>query len=252
MPGLRVAEAWYRFRELADDVVLIDEPHVHAFARCNMWLVKGRERDLLIDSGTGLRPLLPQLPPSGAKPLIAAATHGHFDHVGALHEFGDRRAHAAEADRYATMPDELTLAPWFRELESPVDALPCASWRARDYRVAPAPLGERLLEGTRIDLGGRSLTVLHLPGHSPDSIGFFDEPRGLLFSGDALYDGELIDDFPTSDVESYRSTMERLSALRIRLGHGGHGPSFDDHRKSVLVREYLAGKRKQGCPRAPD
>jgi glyoxylase-like metal-dependent hydrolase (beta-lactamase superfamily II) len=247
---LEVADEWYGTRELDDDVVLIWEPHVHEFARCNMWWVKGRDRDLLIDSGTGLRPLRPQLPHRPGRDLIAVATHGHFDHIGALHEFTDRRAHAAEADLYESMPDSLTLAPLFRELEDPVDALPCESWTADAYRVAPAAVAARLAEGMRIDLGQRTLSVLHLPGHSPGSIGLFDERNGVLFSGDALYDGQLIDDFPTSDIEHYRATMERLDALSIRIGHGGHGPSFDDARKSALVRDYLAGKRIQGCPHA--
>jgi glyoxylase-like metal-dependent hydrolase (beta-lactamase superfamily II) len=70
-----------------------------------------------------------------------------------------------------------------------------------------------------------------------------------LFSGDALYDGQLIDDFPTSDIGHYRVTMQRLDELPIRVGHGGHGPSFDNARKKTLVREYLAGKRTPGCPR---
>jgi hypothetical protein len=65
---------------------------------------------------------------------------------------------------------------------------------------------------------------------------------------DALYDGPLIDDFARSDVEDYRATMERLDALSISIGHGGHGASFDAARKHVLVQEYLAGKRMQGCP----
>ncbi|MDR3509911.1 MAG: hypothetical protein P4L64_18645 [Caulobacteraceae bacterium] len=40
--------------------------------------------------------------------------------------------------------------------------------------------------------------------------------------------------------------MERLRAFEIRIGHG---PSFDNARKGVLVEDYLAGKRIQGCPR---
>ena len=250
MNTMAVEQAWYRTREFTDDVLLLYEPHVHEFARCNIWLVKGRDRDLLIDSGTGLRPLRPWLPGTAGKDLIAVATHGHFDHIGALHEFDDRRAHVAEAADYAIMPDSMTLASLFRGLEAPVDALPHASWTVADYVVAPAPIGTPLSEGASIDLGGRSLTVLHLPGHSPGSIGLFDERNGLLFSGDALYDGELIDNFPMSNVGHYRTTMERIDSLSIRLGHGGHGPSFDDERKRVLVREYLDGRRAQGCPAA--
>ena len=240
---------WYQSREVGDGVALLWEPHVHPFARCNIWYVRGTERDLLIDSGTGLRPLLPSLPCRADRPLVAVATHGHFDHIGALHEFRDRRAHGAEAADYASMPDSLTLAHLFRELAEPVTALPVAGWQRGDYRILPAPIGRTLVDGDRIDLGGRSLEVLHLPGHSPGSIGLYDAASGTLFSGDALYDGELIDDFATRTVAHYRATMERLQALDITVGHGGHGPSFGPQRRDVLVREYLAGRRAQGCPR---
>ena len=85
--------------------------------------------------------------------------------------------------------------------------LPHAGWAAEHYRVESAPIVTRLAEGDRIELGQRTLTVLHLPGHSPGSIGFFDELRGTLFSGDALYDGELLDALERSNVEHYRKTL---------------------------------------------
>ena len=247
---MNVAENWYDMREVDGGVVLLTEPHVHSWARCNIWYVRGRDRDLLIDAGSGLRPLSPALPRISGQPVVAVATHIHFDHVGALHEFNDRRAHPAEALHYTTMADRETLAPTFRALEEPVSALPHAHWRPADYRIEPAPIGMTLEDGAVIDLGDRRLTVLHLPGHSPGSIGFLDERDGVLFSGDALYDGELLDDLERSDVPSYCLTMERLRLLDIRIGHGGHCASFDRARKDVLIDEYLAGRRRQGCPRA--
>ena len=238
---------WYGIRDLAGGVRLLWEPHVHPFARCNIWHIRGRDRDLLIDSGTGLAPLAPSVCASG-HPLIAIATHGHFDHVGGLHEFAQRGAHEAEAAQFATMPESLTLAQLFRELPEPVTRPPHAGWSCADYQVAPAPVGTPLADGDRVDLGDRVLRVLHLPGHSPGSIGLFEEHTGTLYSGDALYDGELIDDFPTSDIGHYLVTMERLRELRVSVVHGGHGPSFDERRKQVLIGEYLQGRRRQGCP----
>ena len=169
-----VAEHWYEHREIGDGVMLITEPHVHSWARCNIWYVRGRDRDLLIDAGSGLRPLSPVLPRSAGRPVLAVATHIHFDHVGALHEFASRCAHASEAPHYATMPDHETLAPVFRTLQDPVSALPHAGWDAASYRLQPAPIDVVLDEGAVIDLGDRQFTVLHLPGHSPGSIGFLD------------------------------------------------------------------------------
>jgi glyoxylase-like metal-dependent hydrolase (beta-lactamase superfamily II) len=243
-----VAENWYERREVGDGVVLVTEPYVHSWARCNIWYVRGRDRDLLIDAGSGLRPLSPVLQRVAGQPVLAVATHIHFDHVGALHEFPDRCAHAAEAPHYASMPDRETLAPVFRGLENAVTALPLAGWCPEHYRVEPAPIDVTLEDGEMIDLGDRQLTVLHLPGHSPGSIGFLDGRNGILFSGDALYDGELLDALERSDIESYIRTMHRLRLLDIRIGHGGHCASFDRARKDVLVDEYLAGRRRQGCP----
>lgn len=246
---MQVAANWYECQDVGDAISLILEPHVHTFARCNIWLVHGRERHLLIDSGTGLSPLTPMLPDRDRRPPIAVATHIHFDHVGALHEFSDRRAHTSEAAAFATMPDAATLAPLFRDLDEPVTQLPEADWRAGRYRVTPAPLAVTLADGDRLDLGNRILTALHVPGHSKDSIALYEERTGVLFSGDALYDGELFDSFPTSDLEEYRATMERLRDLDISVGHGGHGPSFDNARKNLLIEQYLEGRRRQGCPR---
>lgn len=247
MSPLDDPSGWYEHEAQGAGLWLIRERHVHPFARCNIWLLRGRDRDLLIDSGTGLRPLAPWVASPVGRPLVALATHGHFDHVGALHEFQDRRAHRLEAPDYATMPDELTLAPLFRALPEPVTQPPRSGWSVAGYQVAAAPVAAPLDEGDRIELGDRTLTVLHLPGHSPGSIGLLDERNGILFSGDALYDGELIDDFPTSDVEAYLATMARLRALPIVAGHGGHGPSFDRARRDVLVEAYLAGRRARGC-----
>jgi glyoxylase-like metal-dependent hydrolase (beta-lactamase superfamily II) len=90
--------------------------------------------------------------------------------------------------------------------------------------------------------------VLHLPGHSPGSIGLWEAATGILFSGDAVYDGPLIDDCYHSDVDDYLATMERLRRIPARVIHGGHFGSFDGRRYLELIDDYVAGKRRPGCP----
>ena len=98
------AARWFDSVDAGHGVTLFTEPHVHDFARCNIWLVAGRDADLLIDSGSGLVPLMPFVVAlRGVRPTIVAGTHIHFDHVGGHHEFVDRRAHPAEAPGYAVM-----------------------------------------------------------------------------------------------------------------------------------------------------
>lgn len=96
-----------------------------------------------------------------------------------------------------------------------------------------------LTDGDRIDLGGRTLTVLHLPGHTPGCLALLEERTGTLYSGDIVYDGQLIDDLPDSDRAAYRRTMQLLADLDVTTVHLGHGPSFDRARLRELAAAYL-------------
>ena len=90
------------------------------------------------------------------------------------------------------------------------------------------------------DLGNRSFEVLHLPGHSPGSIGLWEKATGVLFSGDAIYDGPLLDELPGSDIGVYVTTMKRLRSLPVEIVHGGHEPSFGRARLIEIAHAYLA------------
>jgi glyoxylase-like metal-dependent hydrolase (beta-lactamase superfamily II) len=80
------------------DLTLLTEPHVDRFLRCNIWHVRGRDRDLLIDTGLGIASLTSAAGDLFEKPLAAVATHTHMDHTGGMHEFAERFVHAIEAD----------------------------------------------------------------------------------------------------------------------------------------------------------
>ena len=48
------ARDWFRVRPLEHGITHIDELHIVPFYRCNIWHVRGRDRDLLLDSGMGV------------------------------------------------------------------------------------------------------------------------------------------------------------------------------------------------------
>lgn len=240
---IATAENWYEARSLADGVTHIWEPHIRPFYRCNMWHVRGRDRDLLIDSGMGVVSLRRQVAILAERPILAVASHTHFDHIGAHHEFRERAVHEAEADilaqptRRATYADvyvkDATLADMFT-------MLPPGGYRSASYEVTSAPATRMLADGDDIDLGDRHFQVIHLPGHSPGGIGLWEAATGTLFSGDTIYDGPLIDDV----VDDYVRSMQRLRALPVRVVHGGHFASFGRERFLALIDTYLAEKRR--------
>src|SRR5258708_32605679 len=100
-------------------------------------------------------------------------------------------------------------------------------------------------DGDIVDHGDRAFEVMHLPGHSPDSIGLWNATSATLFSGDAVYDGPLLDGGSDSDVSAYVATMERLREMPVAVVHGGHEPSFGRQRLVELCDAYIAGGRSR-------
>jgi glyoxylase-like metal-dependent hydrolase (beta-lactamase superfamily II) len=233
------AGEWFSSRELTDRLTAYTEPFMNEYLRANMYLIRGRDIDLLVDTGMGVLPFSEVIPANHGKPLLALATHIHVDHVGSLHEFADRAGPACSAADFATMPDAVTYASSLAALTEPVSQLPSPDWKVETYAITPAPLTRVLFEGDVVDLGDQRFRVVHLPGHSPDSIALIDERDGIFLSGDAIYDDLLIDDLPDSDRSAYRATMARILELPVRMAYGGHGEPFDGQRLREIARDYI-------------
>ncbi len=236
------ADRWYRTRSVGDGITHIDEPNIKPFYRCNIWHVRGRDRDMLIDSGSGVVSLTEQIRLVTERRVLAVASHTHFDHIGNHHEFADRAVHKAEAEIMARPEPPQTLADIYATDEM-FTALPPGGFDKDAYRVAPAPASRLLSDGDRIDLGNRHFEVMHLPGHSPGSIALWEAATGVLFGGDVIYDGQLLDDTYHSAIDAYVGSMERLRELPVRVVHGGHMASFGRGRFHAIIDRYLAEKR---------
>ncbi len=206
-----------------------------------MWHIRGRDRDLLIDSGMGVVSLREWVPIVTEKPCIAVASHTHFDHVGCHHEFEERYVHADEAGIMTAPTRANTLAdPYVTdEIFTKLPPLPYVS---TEYAVKSAPATRILNDGDSVDTGDRHFEVIHTPGHSPGGIMLFERATGILFSGDIVYDGPLIDDTPDAHIPTYIATMKRIHDFPVRVVHGGHFPSFDGSRYRELIQEYLIEK----------
>lgn len=233
-------ETWYETRAIGDGITLILESFVKDFYRCNIWHVRGRDRDLLVDSGMGVVSLRDQVRTLAERPILAIASHAHFDHIGAHHEFPDRAIHRAEADALAHPTRANTVADRYVFDDSIFTVAPPGPWDALGYNVLPAPAQTLLEEGNVVDTGDRSFEVMHLPGHSAGSIGLYEKATGILFSGDVVYDGELVyhPENPPA-MQQYIASMKRLLELPVRVVHGGHYASFGRDRLHEIARGFL-------------
>ncbi len=243
---MRVAERWFEHETVDEAVVLITEPNVDPFLRANLFLVRGRDRDLLVDSGLGLAPLRVELAELFERPV---ATHRHFDHTGGLHEFDEVVVHrddagaVANAEGFASLriedypPEELS---GYEPPTSLLTAMPRDGFDLATYAVTPVTPTRVVDDGDVIDLGDRRFEVLHLPGHTPGEIGLWEPDTRTLFSGDCVYEsGVLLDALPESDVPAYVRSMVRLRDLPVRVVHGGHDDDFGRERLLELIDEYV-------------
>ncbi len=232
----------YKRFKLSGDVTLIQETGVANFMRCNIWHVKGREYDLVIDTGMGLDSLKAFMLNETKRPIKALVTHSHFDHSGCLHEFSVRMGHREESEILANPSNSQVVFDNAWTKIAIVDLQQHPDYSAQTYSIKPAPLTHYLDEGDVVDLGNRVFQVLHLPGHSPGSIGLFDSQNRTLFSGDAIYDGALLDSLYHSDKAIYAQTLERLEGLSVDVIHAGHYPSFGQQRLRQIIQQYRAGE----------
>ena len=252
---LPIAEQWYSSTTLDNGVTLLTEPYVDRLIRCNIWHIKGRDQDLLIDTGLGVCSLREAARDLLETRIIAVATHTHYDHIGSHHEFDVRAVHEAEVE-LMSMPEPAPLflsefgeqANYIIEAgytpdEDLIKALPYAGFEPRNHQTQAAPATWILQDGDVIDLGNRAFEVLHLPGHTPGSIGLWEAGTGILFSGDAIYDGPLLANLPDANINDYIDTMERLISLPVSIVHGGHERSFDHSRLLEIAKKYLESWR---------
>jgi glyoxylase-like metal-dependent hydrolase (beta-lactamase superfamily II) len=125
------------------------------------------------------------------------------------------------------------------EAEALIDALPHQGFDPAVFRTESCNPTVVVDEGDPVDLGDRHFDILHLPGHSRGSIGLWEATSGTLFSGDAIYDGPLLDELPESDIPTYVETMKRLRELPVEVVHGGHDESFGRDRLVEIAADYI-------------
>jgi glyoxylase-like metal-dependent hydrolase (beta-lactamase superfamily II) len=235
---LPVADRWFASEDMGGGVTRLWEPHVDPFLESNVWHVRGAERDLLVDAGNGVGSLADAIAPLRAgRDIVAVATHAHFDHVGGLGAFSDRRAHVLDAEMPTPGPLVLVreafpdwLVEDYRYYGSPLPddlallALPAPGFDPAAWSTPAVRPTSTVADGDAIDLGDRRVEVVHTPGHTPGSICLWESATGTLFSGDAFYmDAPL----GLEDRAAFVASLRRIAELPVRVVHTGHGRSVD-------------------------
>ncbi|WP_287889923.1 MBL fold metallo-hydrolase [Blastomonas sp.] len=191
--GTNGAEPATQVQALDADTFVIRQSVHSNFEAPFLYLLFGRDRVLLIDSGADGGQIVPTVDrlitewliahKRSAIELIVAHSHSHGDHI------------AADA-AFAKRPDTVVVGL------KPADV-------AAFFGIDPWPG-----DVATFDLGGRALSILATPGHQAAAIMVYDPQLKLLISGDTLYPGRLY--IPVNFLGDNRKSIDRLAAFAKR------------------------------------
>ncbi|EPY2304530.1 MBL fold metallo-hydrolase [Clostridium sporogenes] len=224
---------WFTIDHIDKDTHIISE--YRHWEETHAYLLNGTERSLLVDTGLGICNIYDEVIKLTDKPVTAVATHIHWDHIGGHKFFPDFYAHEDELN-WLNGEFPLTLEQ-IKDMVVDRCDLP-EGYNVDNYKFFQGTPTMVLKDNDIIDIGGRSIQVLHTPGHSPGHICFFEKERGYLFTGDLVYKDTLFAYYPSTDPKAYLKSIERVATLPVKKVFPAHH-SLDIH-PEILIRMWDA------------
>lgn len=169
-----------------------------------IFLLTGRDKALVIDTGMNGLDIHALVATHTSLPHQLLNTHADRDHIASNSQFDALYMHPSEAAFYRNSQNGTgTLMPVF--------------------------------DGDVIDLGGRELEIIHLPGHTPGSITVLDRQNRCLIGGDPIQeDGEIFMFGQHRDIDAYIASLERLSR------RNDFDYIYPSHAKEKVSRDVIA------------
>ena len=232
---------WFTIDEIDANTYIISEYRHWEETHC--YLLNGNTRSLLIDTGLGISNIYEEVLKLTDKPITAAATHIHWDHIGGHKHFPDFYAHAEELE-WLNGKFPLSIET-VREMVIDRCDLP-EGFCVKDYEFFQGMPTKVLTDHDIIDIGGREIEVLHTPGHSPGHLCFWEKSRGYLFTGDLVYKDILFAYYPSTDPEAYLDSLEKVAALPVKKVFPAHHSLDIEPEILIRMREAFRNLKADG------
>lgn len=194
----RMVDDYFAVEQIDSVTFAIGEPRY--YQQNYSYLIVGTSRALLFDAGSGTRDISKVVASLTALPVTVMVSHLHYDHLGGIGPF----KRVAMIDLPETRRDvaDGRFTPGRYEYLGLVDRQQAPSLQVTDW-LAP---------GATIDLGGRMLTVLSTPGHTPSSATLVEAASHRVFIGDFIYPTTIYAFLPGASLSTYQRTAETLLA----------------------------------------
>lgn len=221
--------SWFTIDQIDKNTYIISEYRHWEETHC--YLLNGTEHSLLIDTGLGICNIYDEVIKLTDKPIIAVATHIHWDHIGGHNYFSDFYVHREEV---SWLNGQLPLnKKTVREMVVDRCDLP-KGYNIEQYEIFQGMPTKILEDGDKIDIGGRNIQVLHTPGHSPGHMCFWEGERNYLFTGDLVYKDTLFAYYPSTEPILYLNSLEKIAGLPVLKVFPAHHSL--DIQPEILIR----------------
>ena len=229
---------WYEVIKQKDHLIVIREkldriePH-YLTVYDNLYLIRGNNECLLIDTGCGIFPLKPIIEKFlNGKKLIVINTHSHFDHVGGNYEFDKVYIHKNEKGVISAPID-------LKYLKNESSSIILDQCNKLNWILPPVKQIIPLNGGEMFDLGGIKVECIHSPGHSPGSISLFTD-KSELFTADVAHYGTMFLP-PKDNLSVIINSIKELIELSNKKGVQEIYPSHEDFNVSIdLLTDLVA------------
>jgi glyoxylase-like metal-dependent hydrolase (beta-lactamase superfamily II) len=208
---------WFTVTKINSTLFVISE--LHHWEKPNMYLIIGEKRAMLIDTGLGVCNLYDKIKEITNLPIIVVITHAHWDHIGSISSFTDIAIHSLDQPSLEVFP--LPKSVVINNLIHGNNIFP-DSFKLENYQICSKKPTVILNDSDLIDLGNRTLQVIHTPGHSPGHICLYEEKTGYLFTGDLVYEGKLDMFYPTTNPIDFYNSIKKIESLRVSYLFPGH------------------------------
>ncbi len=242
---------WFKVYSVGENLIAITEPY--NFEEVISYLIIGKDKALLFDTGMGLDSISSVIKQLTQLPVTVLNSHTHPDHIGGNYEFRNILAmktnftllHAKEGWSHDAIKWEVTKDAFCMQKLPGMDT-------AR-YAIKPFHISRFVKDGDEIDLGGRKLQIISVPGHTPDAIALLDKTNGYLFTGDTFYEGPIYLFAEETDIVAYEKSITKLAALvpQVKTVFPAHNnPVCEPARLTELKSNF--DKLKQGSVKGED
>lgn len=201
-------QEWFDVYKLTEGTYAIYEPNQFEEAIC--FLLEGKERAIIMDTGTGIGDLKAVVDELTDLPVSVVLTHEHYDHVAAAFRW-DEIVMYDNADGMAVLKAGRDNASLQKYLKPDYLWKPLPKGFDPDTWIIPSMEATSVVkDGDIIDLGDRPLEVIYTPGHSPGQMCLLDKKHRLLFTGDHFFPGPLYAYPADVNIDDYIASNKKL------------------------------------------